>query len=476
MTIGGTSNVLAGRYASERMRALWSPERRVVLERRLWLAVLEAQRKLGLDVDQAVVDAYKAVAEVVDLESIAAREAVTRHDVKARIDEFCALAGHESIHLGMTSRDVTENTEQLLIYEALQVIRDDLVAVIARLADRAEAHATTVMVARTHNVAAQATTLGKRFADAAVETMLGYTRISELMDRYPLRGIKGAVGTRLDQLDLLGSTEAVDELERLVAEHLGFSGVLDASGQTYPRSLDLDVVAALVQAVSGPASLATTVRLMAGHGLVSEGFRDGQVGSSAMPHKANARSSERIGALTAVLNGHLAMAASLAGRQWNEGDVSCSAVRRVMLPDAFCAADGLLHTALAVVEELRIDEVALRAEVERFLPLLATTRLLTALVRAGMGRETAHEVLAEPTRRAARQAAGDDSVDLGRLLDRVAADERVPLGHAELADLIADPERFAGTAPEQTARVIEAARDVVARHPRAATQPAEVRL
>ena len=237
-----------------------------------------------------------------------------------------------------------------------------------------------------------------------------------------------------------------------------------------------EAVAALVQAVSGPASLATTVRLMAGHGLVSEGFRDGQVASSAMPHKANARSSERVGALTAVLDGHLAMAASLAGRQWNEGDVSCSAVRRVMLPDAFCATDGLLHTALGVLEELQIDEAALTAEFERFLPLLATTRLLTALVRAGMGREAAHEVLAEPTRRAAQQAAGDRPVDLDGLLDQLAADGRVPLGRAALARLIADPERFAGTAPEQTARVVEAAHEVVARHPRAAVQPPEVRL
>ena len=469
-------NVLAGRYASERMRALWSPERRVVLERRLWLAVLEAQRELGLDVDQAVVDAYKAVLEVVDLESIAAREAVTRHDVKARIDEFCALAGHESIHLGMTSRDVTENTEQLVILDALKVIRDDLVAVIARLADLAEAHASTMMVARTHNVAAQATTLGKRFADAAAETMLGYRRVAELLDRYPLRGIKGPVGTRLDQLDLLGSAEAVDELESLVAEHLGFGRVLDASGQTYPRSLDLDVVAALVQAVSGPASLATTVRLMAGHGLVSEGFGDGQVASSAMPHKANARSSERIGALVAVLDGHLAMAASLAGRQWNEGDVSCSAVRRVMLPDAFCAADGLLHTALAVLEELRIDRDAMAAEFQRFLPVLATTRLLSVLVRAGMGRETAHDVLAEPARRAAQQAGGRQSVDLDGLLDQVAADGRVPLSRGELVQLIDAPGHLVGTAPELTARVVEAARRIVARHPEAATQPAELRL
>ena len=216
---------------------------------------------------------------------------------------------------------------------------------------------------------------------------------------------------------------------------------------------------------------------MAGHGLASEGFRSGQVASSAMPHKANARSLERIGALRTVLDGHLAMAASLAGRQWNEGDVSCSAVRRVMLPDAFCAADGLLHTTLGVLEEIHIDEAALTAEFERFLPVLLTTRLLTALVRAGMGREAALKVLAEPTRRAAQQAAGGDPVDLGGLLDELAADRRrVPIGRGDLARLTTEPEQFTGTASQQTARVVESAHKIAARHPAAAVQPAEVRL
>ena len=469
-------NVLAARYASERMRAIWSPERRVVLERRLWLAVLKAQRELGIDVDSSVVEAYEAVVETVDLESIAAREAVTRHDVKARIDEFCALAGHQQIHLGMTSRDLTENTEQLQIVEALRVIRGDLVAVIARLADLAESHAETMMVARTHNVAAQATTLGKRFADAASETMLGYVRIDELLSRYPLRGIKGPVGTRLDQLDLLGSPEAVDELERALAQYLGFEQVLVTSGQVYPRSLDLDVVAALVQAVSGPASMVVTLRLMAGHGLVSEGFRPGQVGSSAMPHKAHTRSCERIGALAAVLDGHLTMAASVAGRQWNEGDVSCSAVRRVMLPDAFCAADALFHTAIEVLDELEVSPEALAAEFTRFLPLLASTRLLTVLTKAGMGREAAHDLLAEPSREAARATRTGSPVDLDRLLGRMPASDRVRLARRELDRLMADPASFAGTAVEQAAQVVEQARAVIARHPDAAKQLAEVRV
>ena len=195
-------------------------------------------------------------------------------------------------------------------------------------------------------------------------------------------GIKGPVGTRLDQLDLLGSPEAVDELEQLVAQHLGFGRVLDATGQTYPA-----LAGSRCGGCSGAGRLPDRrrgrrpIRLMAGHGLVAEGFRAGQVASSAMPHKANARSSERIGALRTVLDGHLAMAASLAGRQWNEGDVSCSAARRVMLPDAFCTADGLLHTALGVLEELDVDEAALSGRV-RAVPsrVLATTRLLTALV------------------------------------------------------------------------------------------------
>ena len=469
-------NLLAARYASEAMRDLWSPQRRVVLERRLWLAVLAAQRELGLEVDDAVVAAYESVVGDVDLESIAAREAVTRHDVKARIDEFCALAGHEQIHLGMTSRDVTENTEQLLVRDGLRIVRDDLVAVIARLADLAEDHSATLLVARTHNVAAQATTLGKRFADAASETMLGYARVDGLLRRYPLRGIKGPVGTRSDQLSLLGTAEAVDALERLVAEHLGFDHVLDTSTQTYPRSLDLDAVSALVQATAGPASLAVTLRLMAGHGLVSEGFRDGQVGSSAMPHKANARSCERIGALSAVLQGHLAVAASVSGGQWNEGDVSCSAARRVVLPDAFCAADGLLHTAAGVLDELRIDEAAISAEFDRHAALLTTTRLLAGLVEAGMGRETAHEVLAEPARQAAQAADTGAAPGRDNLLDQVAADQRVPLSRDELARFVADTQGLTGTARLQTERVVEAARRITASHPEAAERPAEVRF
>lgn len=467
-------NVLSARYASAAMNEIWSPVGKIVSERRLWLAVLQAQQRLGVEVTDEVIEAYEAVVHDVDLESIATREAVTRHDVKARIDEFSALAGHEHIHRGMTSRDLTENVEQLQVRDALALVRDRMVAVLARVGALAATHADRVMVARTHNVAAQATTLGKRFADVAEEMMIALERVEELLARYPLRGIKGPVGTRLDQLDLLGAVDKVDALEQDVAHHLGFGRVLDSVGQVYPRSLDLDVVAALVQAVSAPSSATMTLRLMAGQELATEGFRPGQVGSSAMPHKMNARSAERVGALRTVLDGHLTMAAGLAGRQWNEGDVSCSAVRRVMLPDAFFATDGLLQTALVVFDELGVFPAVIDAELARDLPFLATTRVLTAAVDRGLGREAAHELVKEHAVAAALdRREGGEGPDL---VARLADDERIPLDRVAIDGLLADRLAFTGTAIDQVARVVSRVEKVIARHPGAAAATAEVRV
>src|SRR5918998_5857650 len=183
--------MLAQRYASGAMVRLWSPEHKVVLERQLWLAVLRAQADLGVPVQQRALDDYQRVVSIVDLQSIAARERVSRHDVKARIEEFNALAGHQEIHKGLTSRDVTENVEQLQVRRSLEHVRDRCVALLARLATRATEHASLVMVGRSHNVAAQATTLGKRFASAADELPLAFARLEELVARYPPRGVKG---------------------------------------------------------------------------------------------------------------------------------------------------------------------------------------------------------------------------------------------------------------------------------------------
>ena len=461
-------NVLAGRYASAELAALWSPERKVVLERRLWLAVLRAQRDLGVEVPAGVIEDYERVVDQVDLASIARRERVTRHDVKARIEEFNALAGHEHIHKGMTSRDLTENVEQLQLRLSLELVRDRTVAVLARLARLATEHAELVMAGRSHNVAAQATTLGKRFATAADELLVAYRRLEELLDRYPLRGVKGPVGTAQDMLDLLGGDAGrLAELERRVAEHLGFRRTLTSVGQVYPRSLDYEVVSTLVQVAAAPSSLARTIRLMAGHELVTEGFQPGQVGSSAMPHKMNTRSCERVNGLAVVLRGYASMAGELAGDQWNEGDVSCSVVRRVALPDAFFALDGLLETFLTVLDEFGAFPAVVARELDRYLPFLATTKMLMAAVRAGVGRETAHEVIKEHAV-AAALAMREGGAERNELLDRLAEDSRLPLGRAELDRLLADRLSFTGAAADQVRAVVAQVSEVVERHPRAA--------
>ncbi|MCG5431312.1 adenylosuccinate lyase [Mycobacterium sp. MYCO198283] len=460
-------NVLADRYASEAMTAIWSPEAKIVAERRLWIAVLRAQIELGTPVPDGVVDAYERVVEHVDLGSIAARERVTRHDVKARIEEFNALAGHEHIHKGMTSRDLTENVEQLQIRRSLELVHAHGVAVAARLAERAASYRDLVMAGRSHNVAAQATTLGKRFASAAQETLVALQRIEELIARYPLRGIKGPMGTGQDMLDLFdGDTARLAELERRVAAFLGFSDALVSVGQVYPRSLDHDVCSALVQLGAGPSSLAHTIRLMAGHELVTEGFAPGQVGSSAMPHKMNTRSCERVNGLQVVLRGYASMAAELAGAQWNEGDVFCSVVRRVALPDAFFAIDGQLETFLTVLAEFGAYPAVIARELDRYLPFLATTRILIAAVRAGVGRETAHEVIKEhavAVALAMRERGAEPD-----LLDRLAADDRLPLDRAALDAALADKAAFTGAAGDQVDAVVAAVEQLVARHPDAA--------
>ncbi len=462
-------NVLAGRYASAEMTHLWSPEHKVVLERQLWLAVLAAQSEQGVEVPEGAVDAYRKVIDTVDLDSIAVRERVTRHDVKARIEEFNALAGHEQIHKGLTSRDLTENVEQLQIRAGLELVRDRVVATLVRLTRLAAEHEALVMAGRSHNVAAQATTLGKRFASAAEELLGAYDRLQSLIQRYPLRGIKGPMGTAQDMLDLIdGDPERLADLEQRVAVHLGFEHVLDSVGQVYPRSLDYEVVTALVQAAAGPSSLATTIRLMAGQELVTEGFQPGQVGSSAMPHKMNTRSCERVNGLTVVLRGYASMVGELAGGQWNEGDVSCSVVRRVALPDAFFAMDGLFETFLTVLDEFGVFPAVVERELDRYLPFLATTKVLMAAVRTGVGRETAHEVIKEHAVAVALQMreSGAQSNDL---FDRLAADSRLGLSRSTLDALLAEPITFTGAARDQVARVVARVGAVAAQHPAAST-------
>jgi adenylosuccinate lyase len=444
-------SLLASRYASAAMSEIFAPEAKIIAERKLWIAVMRAQSTLGHAIAKDVITAYESVITQVDLASIDAREKKTRHDVKARIDEFNALAGHEAIHAGMTSRDLTENIEALQIRSGLEIVHDKVVTLLARLGERAAQYADQPIAGRSHNVPAQITTLGKRFASAAEELLFAYERLTALQNRYPMRGIKGPVGTAQDSIDLLDSSDAHRKLEEIIAKELGFAHILDSTGQIYPRSFDYDVVTTLVQIASSPSSLATSIRLMAGAELVSEGFKPGQVGSSAMPHKMNTRSCERVNGLSVVLRGYASMISELSGDQWNEGDVSCSVVRRVAVPDAFYAIDGLLETMLTVLDEFGAFPEVISAEIERYLPFLATTKILMAAVKAGVGREVAHEVIKE---HAVKAALGMREGKKNTLLDDLAADDRLPLDRAALDLLISKPIEFTGEAREQVARVI----------------------
>ena len=444
-------SVLADRYASAAMRAIFSPESKIVSERRLWIAVMRAQSKLGHAISEDVIKDYEKVIEKVDLASIDARERVTRHDVKARIEEFNALAGHEAIHAGMTSRDLTENVEAMQIRDGLNLVRNRVVAVLAMLGERATQYIDQPIAGRSHNVPAQVTTLGKRFASAAEELLFAYERLDNLISRYPIRGIKGPVGTAQDSVDLLGSSASHASLEESVAKYLGFDNVLDSTGQIYPRSFDFDVVTTLVQIAAAPSSFATSIRLMAGAELVTEGFKAGQVGSSAMPHKMNTRSCERVNGLAVVLRGYASMVGELSGDQWNEGDVSCSVVRRVAIADAFYAIDGLIETFMTVLAEFGAFPEVIAAELARYLPFLATTKILMAAVKAGVGREIAHEVIKE---HAVSAALGIREGKPNTMIAGIAMDSRIPLDEKALNDLLSTPLEFTGDAHAQTERVV----------------------
>lgn len=455
-------NVLAERYASAAIKDIWSQTGRVGLERDFWIAVMKAQRDLGVAIPADAIKAYERVKARIDLDSIANRERVTLHDVKSRIEEFSDLAGHQFIHLGLTSRDLTENVEQLQILRSLKVVQFKVAAALQALARQATAHRDLMITGRTHNVPAQPTTLGKRLAMFGQELLAASARLDDLLARYPVRGLKGAVGTQLDQLTLLGGDAAkVGKLENRILKHLGFSAVLGSVGQVYPRSLDFEVVSALHQIGAAAASFATTLRLMAGAGLLTEGFQAGQVGSSAMPHKVNARNCERICGFSTILSGYVTMTGALAGHQWNEGDVSCSVVRRVALPDAFFAIDGLLETYLTVLRQMDVFPATIAAENERNLPFLATTTILMEAVKAGAGRETAHEAIKEHALAAAKALrTGGDADMLGRL----ASDKRVGLTKKALTTILSESHRFVGAGPHQVDQFVKTVKAVTKAH------------
>jgi len=460
-------SVLADRYASSEMKNIWSLESKIIAERKLWITVMKSQSELGFDIPASAISDYEKVIERIDLESIDKRERELRHDVKARIDEFNSVAGHQYIHIGMTSRDLTENIEAFQIISALRLTNSKTLALLSRLAKKIEEYKSLAIVGRSHNVPAQITTLGKRFATIAEELVFAQMRLANLIEHFPIRGLKGPVGTSQDILDLMGGH--FHKLERAITNSLGFEKTLDSTGQIYPRSIDYQVVTSLVALSAAPSNMATAIRLMAGHDLVSEGFRSGQVGSSAMPNKMNTRSCERINGLAVILKGYATMLGEISGEQWNEGDVSDSVVRRVAIAESFYCIDGLLETCLTILDEFGIYPAMIEREVDTYLPLLASTKILLAAVKKGMGREDAHKIIQRVLltfTSSMREGRGEDLIAL------LVEDGKMPLSKVELEALIADPLSFAGNSVAQCEAVLAKISPLLAQEPKASSYEA----
>ena len=448
-------NILSERYATPEMNTIFSEEGKTLAERELWIAVMKAQRELGLNIPAEDIARYEAAKGIMNLERIEEIERRTRHDVKGKIEGFNEAAGVEKgrVHQGMTSRDLTDNVEQMQILQASRLVFGKYTAVLRRLLERSDAYRNLVFTARTHHQPAQPTLLGRRFVMWGEELCDHLGRFEQFIATYPLRGIKGAVGTQEDMLTLLGSAEKVAALEKRIAEHLGFGATLLAPGQVYPRSMDYALLNRLAELSSAPTNYARNMRLMAGAELVTEGFKEGQVGSSAMPHKMNTRSSERICGFNDLLQMYASGGSRLSGHQWGEGDVSCSVVRRVLLPDAFYASDGLCETTLTVLKEMGAYPAVISAEVDRYLPFLATTQFLMCAVQHGVGREEAHAAIKKHAVDAALAARRGEKATL---VDALAADQvfvEAGIGIDDLRGVLRDPRTYIGLADEQISTV-----------------------
>lgn len=451
------SNILSERYAGTEINSLFSEKGRILAERELWISVMKAQKKLGLNIPDEAIAKYEGAKENIDLLKIKEIEKTTKHDVKAKIEAFVEAAGaEEHIHKGMTSRDLTDNVDQLIVKKASKIIFGKYVSILKNLLEKSDEYKSIILTARTHHQPAQATLLGRRFSMWAEELRLGLTNLESTIEKYPLRGIKGPVGTQFDMLTLLKDKSKVDELESLIAQELEFNHILKSPGQVYPRSLDYNILSSLSNISSACENFAKGMRLMSGYELMTEGFKKGQVGSSAMPHKMNTRSSERICSLAELLKMYADGASRLSGDQWEEGDVSCSVIRRVILPDAFYTSDGLCETTLNVLSNMGAYPEVISKETDKYLPFLATTEILMTAINAGIGRETAHEII--KTYAVEEALKMKEGAYEPKLIEKLSEDPifiKHNITKKDLENITSNKSHFIGNAYEQIAKVTE---------------------
>ncbi|MHC4858841.1 MAG: adenylosuccinate lyase [Planctomycetota bacterium] len=448
-------NPLTSRYASVAMRRLFSPDTKYRTWRRLWIALARAEMELGLPITAKQIAGLEAAKDAIDYEAAEAKEREIRHDVMAHLHAFAEACpeARPILHLGATSCYITDNADLLILSDALGMILGSLANVVEALAGLARRHRALPTLGFTHYKPAQPTTVGKRASLWIQDLLLDVERLEFELATLRFRGVKGTTGTQASFLDLFeGDHEKVKELDRRVAEEMGFARVFPVTGQTYPRKVDYRILSAISGIAQSAHKFANDVRLLMNLGEVEEPFEKAQVGSSAMPYKRNPMRSERITSLARYLISLPTNAAQTAGEQWLERTLDDSANRRVVLPEAFLAADAILDLYLNVARGLTVHEAVVRRNLDRELPFLATERILMLAVKAGGDRQEIHERIRVHAR--AAWEALCEGAERNDLLPRLEQDEAFRPVKDDLAALL-EPEGYVGRAPEQVDAFLE---------------------
>ena len=448
-------NPLISRYAGKEMCENFSDLNRFKLFRRLWIALAESEKELGLEITDEQIAELKAHAEDIDFELAKSYEKTLRHDVMAQIYAYgdqCPNA-RPIIHLGATSSFVNCNSEIIIIDRALDIIKKKLVNVIDKLKNFALEYKNLPTLGYTHLQPAQLTTVGKRATLWLQDLLMDYTSLSELKNKIKLRGVKGTTGTQASFYELFnGDGEKVKALEKSVVKKMGYDKAYAVTGQTYPRKFDYSVLS-LLSAISQSAyKFANDIRLLQSMKEIEEPFEKTQVGSSAMAYKRNPMRSERICALSRFVLSLPVNSAITASTQWFERTLDDSANRRIVNAQAFLAVDGILNLYMNVAENLVVYEKIINKRVMAELPFMATENILMECVKAGGDRQTLHEKI----RVLSMEAGANVKVNGGEnnLLDLIAADDDFAAIKSKISEIV-DPKKFIGRAAEQTQEFID---------------------
>ena len=446
------SSPLSARYASRPMQELFSDDKKFRTWRRLWIALAEAEQELGLDITDVQIAQLREHAEDINYDVAKAREAKVRHDVMSHVYAYgqqCPDA-RGIIHLGATSCYVGDNTDLIVMHEALALLQKKIVAILAQLREFALKYKDMPTLAFTHFQPAQPTTVGKRAALWAQDLLMDYEEIQYLLDNKKLLGQKGTTGTQASFMELFDGDEAkASQIDALIASKMGYDSVFPVSGQTYTRKYDTRVLHALSGIAQSAHKFSNDIRLLQHMKEIEEPFEKNQIGSSAMAYKRNPMRSERIAALANFVMSDAMNPAMTASTQWFERTLDDSANRRMSVAEGFLATDGILDLYLNITDGLKVYPKVIEADLLRELPFMATENIMMDAVKAGGDRQELHEAIREHSMEAARQVK-----EFGRpndLVDRIASDPRFGLTREQILESM-EPSRFVGRAPEQTER------------------------